>query len=78
MSCSCLIFLVIPLKIKYICIAFSLEGLFVLRPVADLDFVSVFNHCAWHKKKITSTLNDVIYYFFQKEVPKMDKISTSL
>jgi hypothetical protein len=32
-----------PLEDKIVYISFKVEGLFVRRPVADLDFVSVFN-----------------------------------
>jgi hypothetical protein len=39
------------------CISFRVEGLFVLRPVADLDFVLV---SGLSTKRFTSTLNDII------------------
>jgi hypothetical protein len=36
----------------------------MLRPVADLDFVSVFNLCdVLSTKRLTSTLNDKVNYF---------------
>jgi hypothetical protein len=52
------------LENKIVHISFRVVGLFVLRPVADLGFVSVFNLCLQSlglaQKKLTSTLNDII------------------
>jgi hypothetical protein len=39
-----------PLEDKIYYVLFGVEGLFVLRPVSDLDFVSVFNLWVQHRK----------------------------
>jgi hypothetical protein len=49
-------------SINHVLNHFDVEGLFVLRPVVNLNFVSV-SISGLRTKRLTSTLNDIIYYY---------------
>jgi hypothetical protein len=68
---SCPIFFCDLLQDKIVYTSLRVEGLFVLRPVADLDFVPVFSGLS--RITLTSTLNDIIYYFLRMNW-KFDKV----